>query len=143
MAEILARLDRTTGTRVMCGGNVCRGELARVQVIEGVRMLCMLDGWKHAGPGHWRASEHSLKREAKATTAVRRGTLDREVLASRRRSELRQPIPAERDANRAAYGLTRDNYVIESIPSAGILADCPKCGRTNTLTAARLGVARR
>jgi hypothetical protein len=158
MVEILARLDRTTGTRVMCGsiGNVCRGELARVQVIEktlvaldgrtlaaGGRVLCMLDGWKHKSRGHWRASEHSLRREAKATAAVRRGTLDRDVLASRRRSSFRQPIPPGKDTNDAAYGMKRDNYVIESIPAAGILADCPMCGRTNTLTASELRVPQR
>jgi hypothetical protein len=164
--EILARLDRTTGTRVMCGsiGNVCRGELARVQVIEktlvasdgrtfaaGDRVLCMLDGWKQgpavgAEPRHWVASEHSLGREAKATAAVRRGTLDRDVLASRRRSSFRQPIPAAKDTNHAVTGLKRDNYVIVStpIPAQGkILADCPMCGRTNTLTAAKLRVAQR
>jgi hypothetical protein len=161
--EILARLDRTTGTRVMCGsvGNVCRGELGRVTVVEktmvaldwrtllpGDRVLCMLDGWKQrpavgAEPRHWTASEHSLKRETKATAAVRKGTLDRDVLASRRRSSFRQPIPAEKDHNHAVYGLKRDNYVIESIPAAGILADCPMCGRTNTLTAAKLRVAQR
>jgi hypothetical protein len=146
MAEILARLDRTTGLRVMCGsiGGTCRGEFARIAVVKGRRMLCMLDGFKqNAGPGHFAASDRSLHREAKATAAVRKGTLDRDVLASRRRPQLRRPIPAEKDANRAAYGLTRDNYALEWISPAGILADCPVCGRTNTLRGPQLGVAQR
>jgi hypothetical protein len=148
--EILARLDRSTGTRVMCGsiGNTCRGELARVAVSTGVavadqRVLCMLPGWKQTARGHFTVNNHSKPRGAKATAAVRRRVLPRDQLASRRRASFRQKIPTELDTNELGYGLAPDVFVIESIPAAGILADCPVCGRTNVLRGPQLGVAQR
>jgi hypothetical protein len=144
--EILARLDRATGVKVLCGsvGNTCRGELGRVDVIANdQRVLCMLAGWKQKARGHFTLNNHSKPRGAKATAAVRRGVLPRGQLASRRRASFRQRIPTELDTNRIAYGLEPDVFVIESIPAAGILADCPVCGRVNTLTAAKLRVAPR
>jgi hypothetical protein len=145
--EVLARLDKTTGLRVLCGavGGTCRGELARVAILEGDRrVLCMLDGWRRSAPDaegrrHWMVNNHSVARAAKATAAVRRGALSVDQLEARRRPRFRQPIPENRDVHRSAYGITPDNYVIDPVPKLGILADCPLCGRVNLL-AAKLGV---
>jgi hypothetical protein len=157
--EVLARLDRKTGLRVLCGsiGNTCRGELARVVVMEttavafegrilvpGDRVLCMLDGWRqqgHAtGPRHWVEIKTALERAASAVSAVRRGVLDREHLAGRRpRNRRAITRNGGHDPNADVYGLTGDNYVILPDPE-GVLADCPLCRRTNNLTAERLRV---
>jgi hypothetical protein len=140
--ELLARLDRATGLQVLCGMPTCRGVLARVAVVDDRRLLCMLDGWKHKARGHWTLNNHSVHLQKVATTEVSRGDLAPDQLVGRGRPRNRRPIDRaeERDANRAAFGLSSDNYVIQPWPS-GILADCPRCGHVNTLTAAQLRVA--
>ncbi len=141
--EVLARLDKTTGLRVLCGWPTCHGELACIQIVKGKRVLCMLDGWKHKARGHWAQNQHSAHRAANATDAVRRGELARELLASRRRPRLRQPIPDDKDTFRSVFGLNSDNHVIAPVPKVGILADCPipSCGRVNLLLGSNLDVA--
>ena len=142
-----ARLDNKTGLRVLCGAKdddgryTCRGELARVAVLKADRrVLCMLDGWKHKARGHWVLNAHSARRLAGAESAVSRGLLSAEQLAERSRPRFRRPIPVGSDANAAGYGLSADNYVV--FPgTAGILADCPRCTRTNVLTETALRVA--
>src|SRR2546422_11188646 len=130
-----ARLDRETGLRVLCGARlngrfICGGQLARVGVLEAdaTRLLCMLDGWRHRGRGHWIVNNHSVRQRAVGQRP-----------RFRRRRETSRSSPA--DPNLAAFpslGPT-DNYVIQPWPT-GSLADCPRCGRTNVLTAEHLRV---
>lgn len=141
MSELFARLD-STGLRVLCSGGdrTCRGELARVAIIEGdKRVLCMLDGWKQAR-GRWSESNHSARRRRGAEAAVALGSLAPEQLVARARPRFRQPIPAERDTNRTVYGLASNNYVVFPL-GEGILATCPRCGHDNRLSATHLRVA--
>jgi hypothetical protein len=161
MAELLARLDRKTGLRVLCGsiGNTCRGELARVAIIDaavtlegrkltpGDRLLCMLDGWvKHpplipGQPPRLTLSDHERQRAQRATAAVRRGKADRELLADARRPRNRRPITNVEDFDTihlySGGQVTRD---ILRLGPEGMLADCPLCPRVNILTAEQLRV---
>lgn len=162
VSQPYARLDRKTRLRVLCGATVngrfiCVGELARVGILdpqqygrpersEEIRVLCMLDGWRHRAPGHWTLNNHSARRLAGAQRAVTRGLLAPKQYAARSRPRFRRPKETSRrtslpDVNMVAYpalGPT-DNYVVQPWP-AGILADCPRCGRTNVLDADMLNV---
>jgi hypothetical protein len=158
---VLARLDRATGLKVLCGsiGNTCRGELARVAIVPaavtfeereltpGDRLLCMLDGWvKHpplipGEPPRLTLSDHERQRAQRVTAAVRRGEADRELLADARRPRHRRPITNVEDFD--TIHLYSGGQVIRDIlrlGHAGILADCPLCPRVNTLTAEQLRV---
>jgi len=146
-----ARLDRKTGLRVLCGAHdedgrhTCRGELARVAVLkDGRRVLCMLDGWKHRGRGHWILNNQNLRRVSEARAQRARGLLTAEQFAAHSRPRFRRPRETSRvltsgDPNATVYGLKVDNYVVYP-RSVGILADCPECLKTNVLAAAALRV---
>jgi hypothetical protein len=144
--EVLARLDKTTRLRVLCGavGGTCRGELATVRIWKGMRVLCMPAGSKHIARGHYRTTKHSLERARKATAAVRRGDLLNGVdqLAARRHSRTRSPIPKGKDLYLSVYEVAGE-VVVEQIPKVGILMDCPipSCERTNVLLGPNLDVA--
>jgi len=152
------------------GGNTCREELARVLVIgpagpqwpstierygqlarivftdptdtldltercqPGDRVLCMLTGWAATDDGrHWTLTRHAAQRAAKATAAVRRGNLDPANLDARRR-----PRGHHSDFKVRRFGLERETFL--PLDPEGILADCPRCHRTNLLLAANLHV---
>jgi hypothetical protein len=159
---VLARLDGKTGLKVLCGsiGNTCRGELARVAIVPkavtweghvlltGDRVLCMLDGWVRqpaavtGGLPRLTLSKRERQRPRLATAAVRRGVLDREFLASRRRPRHRRPITHVEDFDGVIQLYSEDQVIRDIIflEPDGILADCPLCPRVNTLTASKLRV---
>ncbi|HEY8755285.1 MAG TPA: hypothetical protein VIN65_02895 [Candidatus Dormibacteraeota bacterium] len=135
MVEILARLDRTTGMQVLCGMknergmHTCRGEVAHIEIVDGKRVLSMLDGWKQRGsPNHFTLNNHSVRLRKVAHVKVSRGDLAPDQFAGQGRPRTR----------REALG----DWAI--FPAKGIiLADCPQCGHVNTLTGSALRVASR
>jgi hypothetical protein len=151
MPEILAR---RVGEKVLCGMPnkhgipTCGGELARVQGWQGKPLLLVIpDGWKQKARGHWALTSHSVSLRGVAASKVSRGKLAPDQAVARARPRNRRPIDRadERDAYLAGYGLGSVSAVFEaiSIPSAGILSDCPTCGHVNTLRAAPLRLRHR
>jgi hypothetical protein len=140
--EILARL---VGEKVLCGmpnehgRTTCRGELARVEEWQGIRLLCIPDGWKRKARGHFTLSNHSVHLRKGVQLKVGKGDLAADQAAGQGRPRNHRPTdrPQERDAYLAGYGLTSVSAVFESIsiPATGIRSTCPRCGHINTLTA--------
>lgn len=147
MPELFARLDKT-GLRVLCssGDRTCRSELARVAIQpDGVRVLCMLDGWKQKNRldirEHWLETNHSARRRRGAEAAVALGSLAPDRLHARGAPQRRRPIDSPDECDRLeASARGKDNIVALPGPE-GILATCPRCDHENTLSAAHLRVA--
>ena len=114
----------------------------------GDRLLCVLDGWEkrtdEQGKRHWRLTSYSARRQAKATAAMRRGALDPALLPARRRPRTRL---TDRQVHRGADLVDREHRALlvmrktaVALGADGILMDCPRCGRTNLLTAEALRI---
>jgi hypothetical protein len=155
---LVARLDKKTGLRVMCGRKdaqgqfTCAGQLA--YIAQGgtpgaenfYRSLKMGQGWTENGDGTWSLTRYAQNRLRSANRRLDHGRLTeaewRQQAAPRFRRDY-SPAIASRWLGEDAAAHHEQNLhppTVDPPLHLPIVAICPKCGQRNTIEAGPLKI---
>lgn len=123
--DYIARLDKKTGLRVLCGHPSC-GEIAKITEIGNVRRLHLPSGYKPREDGVWHLGRYARENVKHGRPAQdRRGFVSSAAIrAARIRGERVDTKPERRSP----------------MPDLPTKAVCPNCGHPNVLDPDQLRV---